>query len=106
MTVVHTTLPAPARRCGCGGVVGPTGECAACRAKRLRRAAESAAPAVVRDVLRTPGRPLEPAVRETMERRFGHDFSRVRVHTDARAAESARALGGAVAERLHGSLRP
>ena len=92
MTVVHTTLPATARRCACGGVVGPTGECAACRAKRLRRAAEGAAPAVVRDVLRTPGRPLEPAVRQTMERRFGHDFSRVRVHTDARAAESARAV--------------
>ena len=30
--------PTPAlatRRCACGGVVGPTGECAACRAKRL-----------------------------------------------------------------------
>jgi hypothetical protein len=27
-----------------------------------------------------------------MESRFGHDFSRVRVHTDARAAESAHAL--------------
>jgi peptidoglycan/xylan/chitin deacetylase (PgdA/CDA1 family) len=28
-----------------------------------------------------------------MERRFGHDFSRVRVHTGARAAESAHVLG-------------
>lgn len=28
-----------------------------------------------------------------MERRFNHDFSRVRVHTDARAVESARAVG-------------
>jgi hypothetical protein len=28
-----------------------------------------------------------------MERRFGHDFGRVRVHTDGRAAESARAVG-------------
>jgi len=27
-----------------------------------------------------------------MERRFGHDFCRVRVHTDTRAAESALAL--------------
>ena len=27
-----------------------------------------------------------------MELRFGHDFSRVRVHTDAKAAESARAV--------------
>jgi hypothetical protein len=30
-----------------------------------------------------------------MERRFQHDFSRVRVHADARAAESARAVGAA-----------
>lgn len=28
-----------------------------------------------------------------MEPRFGHDFSHVRVHTDAKAAESARAVG-------------
>ena len=28
-----------------------------------------------------------------MERHFGHDFSNVRVHTDAAAAESASALG-------------
>jgi hypothetical protein len=28
-----------------------------------------------------------------MERRFGHDFSQVRVHTDARASESAKAIG-------------
>jgi hypothetical protein len=28
-----------------------------------------------------------------MESRLGHDFSRIRVHTDARAAESARAVG-------------
>jgi hypothetical protein len=33
-----------------------------------------------------------PATRALMEPRFGHDFSRVRVHTDGRAAESARAV--------------
>jgi Domain of unknown function (DUF4157) len=38
------------------------------------------------------GRPLDPAVGAFMESRFGHDFSQVRVHTDARAAESARAV--------------
>ncbi len=38
------------------------------------------------------GRPLDPATRSYMEPRFGHDFSQVRVHTDARAAESARAV--------------
>src|SRR5262245_5924442 len=49
-------------------------------------------PQMVADVLRSPGRPLEPSVREEMEVRFGHDFSRVRVHTDTRAADSARAV--------------
>jgi Domain of unknown function (DUF4157) len=50
-----------------------------------------AAPASVDQALASPGRPLESALRQDMEQRFGHDFSRVRVHTDARAAESARA---------------
>jgi hypothetical protein len=49
-------------------------------------------PPVVHEVLRSPGRPLDAATRAFMEPRFGHDFSRVRVHTDARAAESARAV--------------
>jgi len=39
------------------------------------------------------GRPLESPVRRKMEERFGHDFSRVRVHADHAAAESARAAG-------------
>jgi hypothetical protein len=51
------------------------------------------APPIVHEVLRSPGRPLEPSVRRTLEARFAHDFSRVRVHTDSRAAESARAVG-------------
>jgi hypothetical protein len=49
-------------------------------------------PSVVREVLRSPGQPLDPATRAFFEPRFGHDFSQVRVHTDARAAESARAV--------------
>jgi hypothetical protein len=83
---------APVRRCACGGIVGPTGECAACRQKRLRREASSGTPQVVKDVLRTAGRPLEPSTKKTMANHFGHDFSRVRVHTDTRAAESVRAV--------------
>ncbi len=35
------------------------------------------------------GRPLTPAERATFEPSFGRDFSRVRVHTDAQAAEAA-----------------
>ena len=52
----------------------------------------SAAPPIVHDVLRSPGQPLDPATRAFFEPRFGHDFSRVRVHTDAKAAESAWAV--------------
>jgi hypothetical protein len=38
------------------------------------------------------GSALSPDVRSTMEQRFGQDFSGVRVHTNARAAESASGL--------------
>jgi hypothetical protein len=55
--------------------------------------ANQTAPPVVYDVLRAPGQPLDPATRAYMEPRFGHDLSHVRVHTDARAAESASAVG-------------
>ncbi len=41
-------------------------------------------------VLASSGRPLEPALRQDMEQRFGHDFSQVRVHSDTAAAQSAR----------------
>jgi len=49
-------------------------------------------PPIVHEVLRSPGRPLDSATRAFFELRFGHDFSRVRVHTDAKAAQSARAV--------------
>ena len=38
------------------------------------------------------GQPIESATRAYMESRFGHDFRPVRIHTDARAAQSARAV--------------
>lgn len=53
---------------------------------------ETAVPPAVTDSLRSPGRPLAPEVRAFMEPRFGCDFSRVRIHADDKAAESARAL--------------
>jgi hypothetical protein len=49
-------------------------------------------PSIVDEVLATPGQPLASSARGFMEPRFGRDFSRVRVHTDARAAESAQAV--------------
>src|SRR5439155_15454735 len=38
------------------------------------------------------GQPLPTSVRAFFEPRFEHDFSQVRVHTDAHAAESAQAV--------------
>jgi Domain of unknown function (DUF4157) len=49
-----------------------------------------AAPASVDQALTSPGRPLEPALRQDMEQRFGHNFSQVRVHSGAAAEQSAR----------------
>ena len=48
------------------------------------------APASVDRVLASPGRPLDVALRKDMEQRFGHDFSRVRVHFGTAAEQSAR----------------
>lgn len=43
----------------------------------------------VRNVISSPGQPLDPQTRAFFEPRFGHDFSHVRVHTDRQAATSA-----------------
>ena len=48
------------------------------------------APVSVDQALASPGRPLEPTLRQDMEQRFGHDFSRVRVHSGEAAEQSAR----------------
>ena len=50
------------------------------------------APSITYDMLRSHGQPLDVTTRVFMETHFGQDFSRVRVHTDRRAAESARAV--------------
>ena len=88
------------RQCACGNHISASGQCEACKKKRLdlqRRAVDnqsepSEVSSVVHDVLRSPGQPLDPATRAFMEPRFGHDFSKVRVHTNAKAADSARAV--------------
>jgi len=59
---------------------------------RAASAQGSAAPAIVDAVLAAPGHPLDAATRAGMEQRFGHDFSRVRVHDDTQASQSARAV--------------
>ena len=87
------------RKCACGGAPGVDGECAECRNKRLemqRRSANqaepSAIPPVVHEVLGYPGQALDAGTRAYMEPRMRHDFSKVRVHTNAPAAESARSV--------------
>src|SRR4030095_8079126 len=49
-------------------------------------------PPIVHEVLRAPGQPLNVSTRAFMQPRFGHDFSHVRIHDDALAASSARAV--------------
>ncbi|MHB1224853.1 MAG: eCIS core domain-containing protein, partial [Gemmatimonadaceae bacterium] len=88
--------------CAAGGA-----PCADCeeeeeeQATTLQRSAEAGAPAVgpaagvpasVRQVLGAPGSPLPAPTLGAMESGFAHSFGDVRVHTGARAAESAAAV--------------
>ena len=86
------------RRCACGGSSGLTASAPRARRRgcsaRRRRPGHSSHRRLSTTCSRSPGRRSSP-VCGAMEARFGHDFSRVRVHTDARAAESARAVGAA-----------
>ena len=90
------------RQCECGAHAAG-GECEDCKKKKGTIARSAAAGpsasalraatlAPVGDTLQSPGQPLDRDTRAFMESRFQHDFSAVRVHTDARAAASARAL--------------
>jgi Domain of unknown function (DUF4157) len=93
--------------CACGG------ECPKCKEEQshhrslqitpIRRAdassttipaefAISEAPDFVHEVLHSSGQPLDELTRTFMGRQFGHDFSRVRVHTDEKATRAASAL--------------
>src|SRR5262249_16007411 len=76
-----------------------TTECDDCRNQRLGLQRSSvnhtkplSVPPMMHQVLRSPGQSLDASTRAFMEPRFGHDLSGVRVHTDARAVESARAV--------------
>jgi hypothetical protein len=87
------------RACACGGPGGMSDACDGCNSKKLqalRRVASvessAAAPPIVHQVLNSEGQPLEASARAFMESGFGYDFSRVRVYTDEKAAESARAV--------------
>lgn len=88
------------RGCACGG------GCPTCQTKQPGRGVDraqtkhggsgglgqTAVPPIARRGLRSPGRPLDAATRASMEQRFGHDFSMVRVHSGTAAEVSARDL--------------
>jgi hypothetical protein len=67
----------------------------ASRPQRAHPGAETAglAPAAVDEVLTSPGRPLEPDSLAFFGRRFGYDFSQVRIHTGPEAEQSAQSIG-------------
>lgn len=88
------------RRCACGNHTIGGAECASCARTHgtlFRKAAApmegGPLPGSVRRTLRQAGQPLQADVRADFELRFGHDLSRVRVHTDGSAAASARMIG-------------
>jgi len=99
--VMRTPEPQLRRACACGG------RCDTCRKEQTENghqhiqaksaaahaAAGVSAPPIVNEVLRSGGQALAPATANFFVERLGYDFSRVRVHTDSRAAESARAVG-------------
>jgi hypothetical protein len=95
-----TAQPVLQRKCACGNLTSGTAECETCADKKklLRRkpsrppSGPGEVPSVVHDVLRTSGQPLDSATRAYMEPRFQRDFTHVRVHTDSKAAESAKAV--------------
>lgn len=86
------------RKCDCGNHTIAGGECNECGRSRLQRRSSGQAkptevPQIVHEVLRSPGQPLDAATRDFFGSRFGHDFSRVRLHIGGQAAESARSVG-------------
>lgn len=98
--VMRMPDPQLQRVCACGG------RCPKCQAEQRDQehkvlqtervgegdAEATGAPPIVHDVVGSAGCPLDSDTRKFMESRFAHDFSHVRVHTDARAAESAESV--------------
>ncbi len=56
------------------------------------RQPSSPLPSIIHSGLSSAGKPLDNTTRSTLEPRFGHDFSRVRIHDDAQAARAAHGL--------------
>lgn len=99
--VMHMPEVQLRRACACGG------GCPDCQADQFGHGREQLrtkrlkpsdsrqidAPPIVHEALQAPGQSLDLTTRDFMESRFGHDFSRVQVHTDEKAAGSAHSIG-------------
>jgi hypothetical protein len=95
--VMRTPEPELQRVCACGR------GCPKCQAEQTGQERErlqtkrdgsggerqTTVASIVHEVLRSPGRPMDPGSRAFMETRFSQDFSRVSVHTGELAAASA-----------------
>jgi hypothetical protein len=88
-------------QCACACGQSAKGECNQCDKEKNKQVLQrksnggpqpSSIPPIVNQTLSSPGRPLADSTRSAMESRFGHDFGGVRIHDDAVAAESARAV--------------
>ncbi|HEX6288341.1 MAG TPA: DUF4157 domain-containing protein [Herpetosiphonaceae bacterium] len=89
---MHARLSTELKRRSAQSALPAAGQRPVVRRQRAAPAAFTTLPAIVEAVLHGPGQPLDLTARAHMEPRFGHDFSQVRVHTGALAAQSARAL--------------
>jgi hypothetical protein len=96
--VMRMPQPKLQRACACGGgcpgcqTEQPSQEHQRLQTKHVGAGdpGHAEAPPIVHEVLRSPGQPLDTTTRAFMEPRFGHDFSRVRVHSESAAEQSAR----------------
>jgi hypothetical protein len=90
------------RKCSCGGS-SPSGvsdePCEECGGKAVQMSRSPsgqqspiAVPRSVHKALASSGHSLDGATRGVAESHLGHDFSRVRIHSDSVAGESARAV--------------
>ena len=102
LSLSRAAQPIVQRQCACGQHSTAGAECEECRKRKglLQRRALPAsqsevAPAIVHEVLRSPGATLDKPTRSLMESHFRHDFSSVLVHNNLSAAESARAVDAA-----------
>lgn len=86
------------RKCSCANQAMARGACDKCEGKQGRLQRKSLDHSTVNQtqlvsqVLRSGGQPLHTATLAFFEPRFGHDFSRVRIHAGAQASDSAKAV--------------